>query len=429
MDHFDYKDGVLCAELVPLPLIAKSVGTPFYCYSTATIERHYRVLSDALSGVPSMLCYSVKANSNIAVIRTLAELGAGADVVSGGELRRALMGGVAADRIVFSGVGKTREEVAQALDAKILQINAESVPELRLINEVAGQRGVKAPIALRINPDIDAKTHTKVATGRREDKFGIAWDLVHEIVNDLGAMTNLQLTGLAMHIGSQLTSLEPFRAAFQRMRDVIAKIESGGAEILSVDLGGGLGIPYDLAIPPGPEDYGAIVEEYFKKTNYKLLFEPGRLIVGNAGVLVTQLLYVKQGANRRFAVVDAAMNDLMRPTLYDARHQIVAVQEPDHGSDSQALYDVVGPVCETGDSFGDAVPLPEVGENDLLAIRSAGAYGAVMASSYNSRPLVPEVLVKGDRFFVVRKRIEVEELIGYEEFPDWFGDGSFRETA
>ena len=420
MDHFNYANGQLCAEQVPLADIAAEVGTPFYCYSTATIERHFNVLNDALSGMSATLCYSVKANSNVAVVKTLAALGAGADVVSGGELVRALAAGIPRDSIVFSGVGKTRDEIEQALREDILQINVESEPEIALIDDVARSFGVTARIALRINPDIDAKTHTKVATGRKEDKFGVDWSRTHEIVKALEAHPHVELIGLAMHIGSQLTSLDPFRAAFQRMRDIIGEVEASGHTIQTVDLGGGLGIPYETALPPNPEQYAEVVKEIFGDSNYRLLFEPGRLIVGNAGILVTKALYVKKGDHRKFLIVDAAMNDLMRPTLYDAVHRIVPVLEPTGGTEE--LYDVVGPVCETGDKFAEAQSFPSAGEDCLYAIRSAGAYGAVMSSTYNSRPLVPEVLVKGDRFWIIRRRVEIDELLGYESLPDWMDE-------
>lgn len=417
MDHFDYANGRLCAEQVPLAHIAAEVGTPFYCYSTATIERHFNVLNDALSGMSATLCYAVKANSNIAVIKSLADLGSGADVVSSGELDRARAAGVPADKIVFSGVGKTTEEIEHALRERILQINVESEPEIARVNSVAQSLGVRAPIALRINPDIDAKTHDKVSTGRKEDKFGVDWSRTHEIVKSLGAFPHVELVGLAMHIGSQLTSLDPFRSAFQRMRDLIGEVEALGCQIRTVDLGGGLGIPYESDLPPTPEAYASVVREIFGDLNYKLLFEPGRLIVGNAGILVTKALYVKEGDHRKFLIVDAAMNDLLRPSLYDATHRIVPVAEP--AGQAEEPYDVVGPICETGDKFGEAVTLPSAGEDDLYAIRSAGAYGAVMSSTYNSRPLVPEVLVKGDRFWIIRRRVEIEELLGYESLPDW----------
>lgn len=428
MDHFEYRDGALYAEQVPISEIAAAVGTPFYCYSTATVERHYRVFEDALSGIDSMLCYSVKANSNLAIVKTLARLGAGADVVSGGELVRALRAGIPAAKIVFSGVGKTAAEIRQALEAKILQINVESVPELTIINQIAGECGVVAPIALRINPDVDAQTHTKVATGRLEDKFGIEWPQTHEIVNGLAEYPNVQLVGLAMHIGSQLTNLDPFRAAFTRMRELVSTLASEGHQITTVDLGGGLGIPYESAIPPGPDAYAEIVKEVFAGADFQLLFEPGRLIVGNAGILVTRVIFVKEGSTKRFAIVDAAMNDLMRPTLYDAKHEIIPVQQPETDA-KMVMSDIVGPVCETGDKFAENVSLPLPTADDLLAIRSAGAYGAVMASSYNTRALVPEVLVRDDAFSVVRRRVEVEDLLGYEELPAWLSNEQSGDAA
>jgi diaminopimelate decarboxylase len=336
-------------------------------------------------------------------------------------LVRALKAGIPPSKIVFSGVGKSVGEIELAIDSDILQINVESEPELALIDKIASQRGKTAAVALRINPDIDAETHTKVATGRREDKFGIEWPRTHEIVNDLATYPNVALVGLAMHIGSQLTNLEPFRSAFTRMRELVTTLRDEGHQILRVDLGGGLGIPYDSAIPPGPDAYAKIVTEVFGGCDYQLLFEPGRLIVGNAGILVTSVIYVKEATTKSFVIVDAAMNDLMRPTLYDAKHEIIPAIQPADGAKAMTA-DVVGPVCETGDMFAEAISLPDVKSNDLLAVRSAGAYGAVLASSYNTRALIPEVLVRGDEFSVVRRRIDVEELLGYDAFPTWLSD-------
>ncbi len=417
MDHFTYNNGTLCAEDVPLDAIAAEVGTPFYCYSSATIERHFRVFTEALQPLPATLCYSVKANSNLAVIRTMAEMGAGADVVSGGELIRALKAGVPPERIVFSGVGKSKEEIAQAIDAGISQINVESEPEIAAINEVAAARGTKAPIALRINPDIDAGSHDKISTGRSEDKFGIEWTRAHEVFTAAAALPNVVPMGLAMHIGSQLANLQPFRDAFVRLRDVAAMLKADGLEIQTLDLGGGLGIPYDGSTLPTPAEYGAMVKDIFADLDYRLLFEPGRVIVGNAGILVTRVLYIKEGATRRFVILDAAMNDLMRPALYGAHHEMVAVADP--GQSPREPADVVGPICETGDAFGNGVSLPPLKAGDLLAIRTAGAYGAVMASMYNSRALVPEVLVKDSNFAVVRERLGIEELLSHEKMPGW----------
>jgi diaminopimelate decarboxylase len=418
MDHFQYQDGALWAEDVPLSTIVEAVGTPFYCYSAAALTRHYEVFTEALAGLPALVCYSVKANSNLAVIRTLARLGAGVDVVSGGELTRALRAGVPADRIVFSGVGKTAAEIAAALEAGILQTNIESEPELALVDEVAGGMGLRAPIAVRINPDIDAHTHDKISTGRGEDKFGIEWTRTHEVVTRAVALRHIEMVGLAMHIGSQLTELEPFRGAFQRLRDVVAGLRADGLEIQRLDLGGGLGISYGEGPVPSPAEYGQVVREMLADLDCRLLLEPGRLIVGNAGILVTKVVYVKQGATRKFVIVDAAMNDLLRPSLYDAHHEIVPLLAPKPGGQ---LYssDVVGPVCETGDSFATERKLPHLEAGDALAIRSAGAYGAVMASTYNSRALVPEVMVNGEEFAVIRRRVTTEAYLDYEDMPDW----------
>jgi len=418
MDHFQYKNGELAAEDVPLSRIAETVGTPFYCYSTATIERHFNVFADALKGLPATVCYSVKANGNLAVVSTLARLGAGADVVSGGELTRALAAGIPANKIVFSGVGKTEAEISQALTSNILQINVESGPELERINEVAASLGKVADVAFRINPDVDAETHQKISTGRQEDKFGIDWDRVHEVFTAAASLENVRPVGLAMHIGSQLTKLDPFRNAFNRLARTTADLREKGFEIKRLDLGGGLGIPYDGGDTPTPADYGKLVAETVGDLGCELLFEPGRLIMGNAGVLVTKVVYVKDGASRRFVIIDAAMNDLIRPAMYDAHHDIVPVSEPRPDAGLQPV-DVVGPVCETGDTFATELALPPVEQSELLAVRSAGAYGAVMSSTYNSRALVPEVLVKGGEFAVVRRRVEIESVLAHESLPNW----------
>jgi diaminopimelate decarboxylase len=420
VDHFTYKNRALSAEDVALAKIADAVGTPFYCYSTATLERHYRVFADALAGLEATICFAVKANSNVAVIRTLAALGAGADVVSGGELIRALTAGVPPERIVFSGVGKTDGEIEQALRAGILQINAESEPELRAIDRVAAALKTRAQVSLRINPDVDAHTHAKITTGLTENKFGIEWTQAHEVVTRARALKNLEIVGLAVHIGSQLLDLDPFRAAFTRLRDLVAMLRADGHAISRLDLGGGLGIPYDGSLSPAPADYGKVVRETVGDLGCRLMFEPGRLIVGNAGVLVTKVVYVKEGATRRFVIVDAAMNDLLRPALYDAKHEIVPVKEVGaNASAAREPVDVVGPVCETGDTFASGLALPPVEAGDLLAIRTAGAYGAVMASTYNSRDLIPEVLVKGNEFAVVRRRIGLQTFLDHEQVPAW----------
>jgi len=423
MDHFNYVNGALCAEGVPIARIAADVGTPFYCYSTATLERHYRVFEAALAGLDAVICFSVKSNGNLAVIRTLAALGAGADVVSGGELARALAAGVPSERIVFSGVGKTEPEIERALIADIRQINVESEPELAAVDRVAGRLGKRAQVSLRINPDVDAHTHAKITTGLTENKFGIEWTRAHEVVTRARQLApNVDIVGLAVHIGSQLTDLEPFRAAFVRVRDVVAMLRADGARIGHLDLGGGLGIPYDGALTPSPADYAKVVRETVGDLGCQLVFEPGRLIVGNAGVLVTKVVYVKDGATRRFVIVDAAMNDLLRPALYDARHDIVPVKQPE-ASQARELVDVVGPVCETGDTFANGLALPPVAAGDLLVIRTAGAYGAVMSSTYNSRDLIPEVLVKGNEFAVVRRRIGLQTFLDHEQYPAWLDSG------
>ena len=416
MDHFNYQGGALSAEDVPLATIASAVGTPFYCYSTATLERHYRVFEDALAGLDATICFAVKANSNLAVLRTLAQLGAGADVVSGGELTRALAAGMPADKIVFSGVGKTEAEIEQALIAGIRSINAESVPELDAINRVAKRLGTTVTVCLRVNPDVDAHTHAKITTGLSENKFGIEWTAAHQVISEARDLGNVRIVGLAVHIGSQLTELDPFREAFIRVRDLVAMLRADGVQITHFDLGGGLGVPYDGSETPPPADYGRIVRETVGDLGCKLAFEPGRLIVGNAGILVTRVIYVKDGATRRFVIVDAAMNDLLRPALYDAKHEIVPVCATNEAPEP---VDVVGPVCETGDTFATQLALTPVKAGDLLAIRTAGAYGSVMSSTYNSRDLVPEVLVRGTDFAVVRQRIGLQTFLDHEQFPAW----------
>ncbi|HIJ43410.1 MAG: diaminopimelate decarboxylase [Rhodospirillales bacterium] len=418
MDHFVYRDGRLCAEDVSLIRIAEETGTPFYCYSQATIERHYRVFADAFADVDATVCYAVKANSNIAVIGVLARLGAGADVVSGGELKRALTAGIPASRIVFSGIGKTGEELAAALDAGILQINVESEPELELLGQVAADKGVSAPVAIRINPGIDALTHDKIATGKAENKFGIEWTRAHRVYCRAMTMPGIDIVGIAVHIGSQVTDLEPFREAYVRTRDLAALLRADGIAIRRLDLGGGLGIPYGDEPAPSPGEYAAVVKSAIGDLDCHLILEPGRVIAGNAGILVTSVLYVKEGATRRFVVVDAAMNDLMRPALYNAFHGIATVMETPAKTECKEV-DVVGPICETGDTFATGRPLPPLKAGDLLAIRAAGAYGAVMSSVYNTRPLVPEVLVRGGDFALVRERLSVDDMLSREVIPNW----------
>lgn len=434
MDHFQYKNGRLYAEDVALDTLADAVGTPFYVYSTATLKRHFRVFADAFGGLDTLVCFAVKANSNVAVLRTLAREGAGADVVSSGELKRALMAGISPDKIVFSGVGKTEEELTAALKAGVMQINVESEPELERLSAVAVRLGVDASIAIRVNPDVDAKTHEKITTGKKENKFGIEWTRARTVYEKAAMLPGITPVSVAVHIGSQLTELQPFRDAYIRLRDLVAMLRADGHDIRRVDLGGGLGIPYGsdeddgdswgdpLDDPmPGPLEYAQVVREVWKGFDGTLVFEPGRLIAGNAGLLVTRTVYVKEGATRTFAIVDAAMNDLMRPSLYAAYHAIQPVRQPESNTPIIAT-DVVGPVCETGDTFGTQRRLPKLAAGDLLALRSAGAYGAVMASMYNSRDLIPEVLVQGDAYAVIRERLTVDDVLAREKVPGWLED-------
>ena len=426
MHHFDYRGGVLHAEGVALDLIAAAVGTPFYCYSTATLMRHYKVFAGAFADMRALVCYSLKANSNQAVVRTLAALGAGADVVSGGELLRARKAGVPPQKIMFSGIGKTEAELALAVDADILCVNVESEGELELLSRVASATGRTARISVRVNPDIDAKTHAKIATGKAENKFGIPISRAREVYRHAASLPGVRVTGVDMHIGSQITELRPFDDAFALLSDFVHMLRGDGHTIEHVDLGGGLGIPYrgDNDPPPDPAAYAQVVKRATRSLDCMLIFEPGRLLVGNAGVLVTQVLYVKRNpsdaAAKTFVIVDAAMNDLIRPTLYDAHHDLRPVKEgaPDA---PRIVADVVGPVCETGDYLALDRDMVAPAPGDLLAVMTAGAYGAVQAGTYNTRPLVPEVLVKGARFAVVRPRIEAAELIGWDCIPDWVG--------
>ena len=421
MHHFAYRGGVLHAEEVSLARIAAEVGTPFYCYATATIERHYRVLQEAFAGLDALICYAIKANSNQAVIATLGRLGAGMDVVSEGELRRALAAGVPADRIIFAGVGKTREEMAFALSQGILGFNVESEPELEALSEVAAGLGRSARIALRVNPDVDARTHAKISTGKAENKFGVPYDDAPRLCARAARLPGIELTGVHMHIGSQITDLQPFRDAFTLMRDLVADLRRAGHRIEHLDIGGGLGVPYRSSandIAPSPKAYAAVVREALGGLGAKIVLEPGRVIVANAGVLVARVLYVKRGRDKTFAVVDAAMNDLIRPTLYEAEHEIWPVREAAAGA-VPVVQDVVGPVCETGDYLALNRALPPLAAGDLVAIMSAGAYGAAMSSTYNSRLLAPEVLVRSDAWSVVRPRPAYADLIGLDRLPDW----------
>lgn len=420
MNHFEYRKGVLHAEAVPVPVIAETVGTPFYCYSTATLDRHYRVFSQAFADLDTLICYAMKANSNQAVLATLARLGSGADVVSAGELARALAAGIAGDRIMFSGVGKQAAEMDAGLAADILCFNVESVPELQLLSNRAVANGREARVSVRINPDIDAGTHSKISTGRKGDKFGVPWADAREIYAFAAGLPNIAVTGIDMHIGSQITELAPFDRAFGRLEGLIRQLRDDGHDIGHVDLGGGLGIPYrkDNVPPPDPGAYAGIVSKHVRALDCRVIFEPGRLIAGNAGILVGRVIYVKSSGQKTFLIGDVAMNDLVRPTLYDAWHEILPVSEPAPGAPTLTA-DVVGPVCETGDYIALDRQVHMMAAGDLYAVSSAGAYGAVQASSYNSRPLVPEVLVRGDRYHVVRARPQIDDLIGLDSLPDW----------
>ena len=420
MDHFLYRNGALHAVDVPVAEIAASVGTPFYCYSAATLTRHFKLFQEALSPLPHLVCFAIKSLSNVAVLKLLGDLGAGMDVVSAGEYLRAKAAGVPGDRIVFSGVGKTRAEMQLALEGGIRQFNVESEPELRALSEVATAMGVVAPITIRVNPDVDAKTHAKIATGKKENKFGIPITRASEVYAEAARLPGLKVVGIDVHIGSQLTELEPFEQAFTKVADLTRRLRAEGHDIRRLDLGGGLGIPYTRGneAPPLPAQYGAMIKRTVGDLGCEIEIEPGRLISGNAGILVSRVIYVKSGEEREFLIVDAAMNDLVRPSMYDAHHDIVPVIEPAPGLETQT-YDVVGPVCETGDTFARARPMAPLAAGDLIAFRSAGAYGAVMASEYNSRPLVPEVLVSGDHFAVIRARPSYIDIVNRDTVPEW----------
>jgi diaminopimelate decarboxylase len=420
MDHFLYRDGALYAEDVAVADISASVGTPFYCYSTATLTRHYRAFESALDGVPSTICFAVKSNSNASVLRSLGELGSGADVVSEGELRQSLAAGIDPRKIVFSGVGKTPSEMAFALDSNVGQFNVESQSELQSLNAVAQGKGVRAPIAIRINPDVDAGTHDKISTGRAHDKFGIAWAEARGVYTQAADMEGIDVGGIAVHIGSQITELGPFEAAFTAVLGAVADLRADGHDIRRIDLGGGLGVPYSGQNPPSPKEYGDLAKRIVGGLGCELVIEPGRAIAANAGILVTQVLHQKTAGGHRIVVVDVGMNDFARPAMYDALHDIVPVIEARDAS--KALADVVGPVCETSDQFRLDYPLGPVNTGDLLAIRSAGAYGSVMGSNYNSRLLAPEVMVKGNEFAVVRPRQTYDDLLAQTVFSPWLGD-------
>ncbi len=420
MHHFDYRGGVLHAEAVDLIELADAVGTPFYCYSSATLERHYRVFAGAFADVDALVCYAMKANSNQAVIATLARLGAGADVVSGGELLRARAAGIAPDKIMFSGVGKTAHELSLAVEQRILCVNIESEAELDLLAEIAAGKGRVADISIRVNPDVDPRTHAKIATGKAENKFGIPISRAREVYARAARLEGVRVIGVDMHIGSQIVELDPFNDAFALLADFVRQLRADGHTIGHVDLGGGLGIPYreDNEPPPDPSAYAAVVKRATRDLDCQLIFEPGRLIVGNAGILVTRVLYVKRGEAKTFVIVDAGMNDLVRPTLYDAHHDIRPVREPDVGA-PRIMADVVGPVCESGDFLALDRSMVEPKPGDLIAVMTAGAYGAVEAGTYNTRALVPEVLVKADKWALVRPRVSAEELIALDRLPEW----------
>ncbi|MEP3440410.1 MAG: diaminopimelate decarboxylase [Sulfitobacter sp.] len=420
MDHFLYRDGALFAEDVPVAEIAATVGTPFYVYSTATLLRHFRAFDEALAGMDHLVCYAMKANSNQAVLRTLAQAGAGMDVVSQGEYLRAKAAGVPGDRIVFSGVGKTAEEIRVALEGGIRQFNVESEPEMEVINAVALELGKIAPITIRVNPDVDAKTHAKIATGKSENKFGIPISRAREVYAMAAAFPAIEVVGIDVHIGSQLTDLAPFEQAYLKVAELTEQLRAQGHTIKRLDLGGGLGIPYETnnEAPPLPSDYGAMVQRTLGHLGCEIEIEPGRLIAGNAGLMVSKVIYVKSGEGRDFLILDGAMNDLIRPAMYEAHHDIIPVREASAGTAKQP-YDIVGPVCESGDTFAKQRQMTPMAAGDLVAFRSAGAYGAVMASEYNSRALIPEVLVHGDQFAVIRPRPTFDEMINRDTIPEW----------
>ncbi len=420
MDHFLYRNGALYAEDVPIAEIAASVGTPFYVYSSATLLRHFQLFDDALDGTDHLVCYAMKAASNQAILKTLAQAGAGMDVVSGGEYLRAKAAGVPGDRIVFSGVGKTADEIRTALTGGIRQFNVESEPEMEVINAIALELGEVAPITVRVNPDVDAKTHAKIATGKSENKFGIPIARASEVYAHAASLPGLEVIGIDVHIGSQLTELAPFELAYKKVAELTEKLRAEGHDIRRLDLGGGLGIPYTRSndAPPLPVEYGSLIKRTLGHLGCEIEIEPGRLIAGNAGLMVSKVIYVKSGEGRDFLIVDGAMNDLIRPAMYEAHHDIVPVQEPTPGIESRP-YDIVGPVCETGDTFAKQRNMPPLSAGDLIAFRSAGAYGAVMASEYNTRPLIPEVLVNGDQFAVIRARPSFDEIINRDTIPSW----------
>ncbi len=418
--HFHHKDGILHAENIAVPNLAKQFGTPFYLYSAATLRRHISVMRDAFSGIDTLIAYAMKANSNQAVLTLLAKEGAGADVVSLGELERAIAAGIPPEKIVFSGVAKTAEEMRRGLELNIKCFNLESQPELVLLNKVAGQLGKIAPVSVRINPNVDAKTHAKISTGKAEDKFGISYERADKVYSQIANASNLVATGIDMHIGSQITDLEPFENAFALMANLVHTLRAAGHNISHVDVGGGLGIPYhaDNSPPPDPLAYAKMVREKVGALEGELILEPGRIIAGNAGVLVTKIQYVKQSGEQVFYIIDTGMNDLFRPTLYDGHHEIVPVVQPAPNT-ATITADIVGPVCESGDYLAKSRQVPQMQQGDLMAVMSAGAYGAVMSSTYNSRPLIPEILVDGDNYHAIRPRQTISELIALDSVPDW----------
>ena len=420
MDHFIYQNGRLQAEDVAIADIAAQVGTPFYCYSAATLTRHFKLFDEALDGIDHLVCFAMKSNSNLAVLKLMGDLGAGIDVVSVGEYLKARAAGVPGDRIVFSGIGKTREEMRVALSGGIRQFNVESEPEMEALNHVALSLGLVAPITIRVNPDVDAKTHAKIATGKSENKFGIPISRAREVYAHAASLKGLDVIGIDVHIGSQLTDLAPFELAYEKVAELTQQLRSDGHNIRRLDLGGGLGIPYERSntAPPLPIEYGAMIKRVLGDLGCEIEIEPGRLIAGNAGIMVSEVIYVKQGEDRQFLILDSAMNDLIRPAMYDAHHDIVPVNEPAPGTE-QVKYDIVGPVCESGDTFAKDRDMPPLVAGDLVAFRSAGAYGAVMASEYNSRPLIPEVLVSGDQFAVIRARPSYDDMINRDTIPEW----------
>ena len=420
MDHFLYRDGALFAEDVPVAEIAAAVGTPFYVYSSATLLRHFRLFDEALDGMAHLVCFAMKSNSNQAVLKLLGDAGAGMDVVSGGEYRRAKAAGVSGDKIVFSGVGKTADEMRLALTGGVRQFNVESEPEMRRLSKVATSLGKIAPITVRVNPDVDAKTHEKISTGKKGDKFGVPIDRASEVYALAASLPGLKVVGIDVHIGSQLTQLEPFELAYEKVKDLTIQLRAEGHEIIRLDLGGGLGIPYERSneAPPLPTDYGAMVKRVLGDLDVEIEIEPGRLISGNAGIMVSKVIYLKEGADRQFLIIDGAMNDLVRPAMYGAYHDIIPVNERPAGAQS-ATYDIVGPICESGDTFAKGRSMAAVAPDELIAFRSAGAYGAVMSSEYNSRPLIPEVLVQGDQFAVIRQRPTFDEMINRDTIPEW----------